>query len=359
MTDRDAAADALAGRIFGAVLETFDIYAVYIGDRLGYYRALAADGPATSVELAARVGVAERHTREWLEQQATTGYLSVDDVGAEPTARRYALPPGHEEVLTDTESLRYLAPAARQVASAGTRLPEVVEAYRSGGGVSWDEFGPDMRESQGDVNRATFLRLLGSDWFPAIPDVHAALQAGGRVADVGCGHGWSSIAMALAYPEASVDGFDPDEPAVETARANAAELGLQDRVRFHVDDAALVEGEGRFDLVAAFECIHDLPYPVEVLRSMRRLRGPDGTVVVMDERSAETFGAIGDDVERYLYGFSTTVCLIDAMSSEGASGTGTVMRPSTLRLYALEAGFSDMEVLPIEHDGFRFYRLTG
>jgi 2-polyprenyl-3-methyl-5-hydroxy-6-metoxy-1,4-benzoquinol methylase len=187
--------------------------------------------------------------------------------------------------------------------------------------------------------------------------VNAALRAGGRVADVGCGVGWSSIGIALAYPDATVDGYDVDVPSIETARQNAREAGVDDRVRFHAVDAATVDPSGGYDAVFAFECIHDLSDPVAVLAAMRRLAGDRGTVIVMDERVAETFTAPGDEVERMMYGYSLMCCLADGMSHQPSAATGTVMRPSTLRGYAAEAGFADVEVLDIANDFFRFYRL--
>jgi 2-polyprenyl-3-methyl-5-hydroxy-6-metoxy-1,4-benzoquinol methylase len=188
--------------------------------------------------------------------------------------------------------------------------------------------------------------------------VDAALRRGGRVADVGCGFGWSSIGIALAYPDATVDGFDVDEPSVQAARRNAAEAGVADRVRFTVADVAAVAGTGAYDVVTAFECIHDLADPVSVLAAMRRLARPEGTVLVMDERVAERFTAPGDEVERLMYGYSLACCLADGLSERPSVATGTVMRPATLRRYAREAGFADVEVLDVDDDFFRFYRLV-
>lgn len=163
--------------------------------------------------------------------------------------------------------------------------------------------------------------------------------------------------MAKTYPNATVEGFEIDAPSVEMARKNAADSGLAGRVTFHHRDAADAGIDGQCDLVCAFECIHDMPDPVSVLRTMRRLAKPGGTVLVMDERVGEEFGNVGDFTERLLYGFSIAVCLPDGMSHQPSVGTGTVMRPATFRKYATEAGFSGVEILPLEHDLFRFYRL--
>jgi SAM-dependent methyltransferase len=255
--------------------------------------------------------------------------------------------------------MRFLAPAAAQIVSAGIALPALVETYRGDRVMGWDDYGPDMRDGQADMNRPWFLAELGRSVLPSIPDVHERLSAGGRVADIGCGGGWSTIAMALAYPSIEADGYDVDEPSVTMARRNASESGVADRVSFHARDAAGEDLAGSYDLVTAFECIHDLGDPIGVLRTMRRLRNEQGAVLVVDEKVAERFTAPGDDVERFMYGFSVTTCLPDGMSHPSSVGTGTVMRPDTLRAYAHAAGFDDVEILPMDHDTFRLYRLVG
>jgi predicted O-methyltransferase YrrM len=351
--------DALIGRLFQATLGAMDLFNVYLGDRLGLYRALADGGPARVSELAARAGIHERYAREWLEQQAVTGILLVDDPALDAAERRYSLPSGHDEVLLDVDSLQYLAYVGRFAAALGGALPALLDAFRTGGGVSWAAFGPDAREAQAEQNRPLFLKLLGTEWLPQITDVHARLNADppARVADIACGAGWSSIAVAKAYPNARVDGFDLDEPSVALARANAAEHGVADRVSFQVQDVADPSLAGRYDLVMGFEMLHDLARPVEALRGMRGMLAEGGAVVIMDERVADQFTAPGDEQERLYYGFSTLCCLPAGLAETPSAGTGTVMRTSTLRQYALAAGFSEVAVLPIEHDQFRFYRL--
>lgn len=350
--------DELAERIFGALLGTVDILSVFLGDRLGWYRSLVADGPATPPQLADRTATHPRYAREWLEQQAVTGLLTLDQPDDDPDARVYSIPAATAEVMTDETSLSYLAPFARMFVAVGPQLPGLLEAYRSGGGVSWDQLGTEARESQADGNRPWYERQL-ADALAGVPHVHAALSSPGAViADVGCGAGWSSIALAKAYPGATVEGFDIDAPSVAMATANAAAQGVSDRVRFTAGDAAAMP-RGRFAAAFAFECVHDMPRPVEVLAAARAALAPGGFLVVMDEAVAETFGPDGDDLERVMYGFSLLVCLPDGMSSPGSVGTGTVMRPVTLRRYAEEAGFTGFDVLPIEDFGFwRFYLLT-
>lgn len=347
-------ADALAQRILDASLGAVDLLSIHLGDRLGWYRSLAAEGPATAAELATRTGTHPRYAREWLEQQAVTGLLGVDDTG-DPQSRRFTLPPAAAEVLTDTASLAYLAPLARMFAGSAGQLPALLDAYRTGGGVSWADFGADARESQADMNRPWYERQLAPA-LASVPDLDAALRTpGARIADIGCGGGWSTIALARAYPDARVDGYDIDEPSVRMATANAVAV---ERVTFHAGDAAMLP-EDTFDVVFAFECVHDMPDPVGVLAAARRSLRPGGCVVVMDEAVADEFTAPGDETERLMYGFSLFVCLPDGMSHPPSAGTGTVMRPDTLRRYGSEAGLTGFEVLPIADFGFwRFYRLT-
>ena len=194
---------------------------------------------------------------------------------------------------------------------------------------------------------------------PSIADVHERLTEGNpaRVADFACGGGWSSIGVARAYPNVQVDGFDIDEPSIRLANSNAEAEGVTDRVSFHQVDVATVSGQ--YDLVLICEALHDMPQPVPVLAAARRLAGSEGAVIVMDERVAEKFEAPGSEIDRLMLGISNWVCLPDSMSSQPSVATGTAMRPPTLRKYASDAGFSSVEVLPIENDFFRFYRLVG
>jgi 2-polyprenyl-3-methyl-5-hydroxy-6-metoxy-1,4-benzoquinol methylase len=349
--------DALAGRVGATILGALDAQAIYLGDRLGLYRALADGGPATAPELAERAGIHPRYAREWLEHQAVGAILDVDDVDAAPDARRYTLPAGHEEVLVGEESLWYMAPLSRFVVGTAQRMPDILTAYRTGGGVDWADYGPDVVEAQEGINRPQFAHHV-REWIDALPDIAARLRDGeGRVADVACGTGWSSISIARQFPGIVVDGIDIDAGSIERATAHAAAAGLTDRVSFLFADAADSEGAGRYDLVTIFEAVHDMARPAEVLAAAKRLLAPGGAVLVGDERVAERFTAPGDEVERLFYGYSVVACLANGLVDPPSVGTGTVMRPAALEAIAREAGFSRFTVLPTEHEAFRFYRL--
>jgi SAM-dependent methyltransferase len=351
--------DALAGRMFQTTLAALDLWAVYLGHHLRYYEALAG-GPMTSSELASTTGTDERYAREWLEQQAVSGLLSVADGDTDARARRYRLDAGAVEVLTDTDSLACAIPLVRYFVGAGLLVPDLPEVYRRGGGIAWTRMGDEVREAQEGFNRAIFRRLLTTEDLPGIADIDGRLRADppARVADIGCGGGWSAIAIAQAYPKVRVDGFDVDAAAVATARRNAVGEGVADRVRFEVRQADDPTLDGLYDLVCFFECLHDIGRPVEALALARRLLAPGGAVIVMDERVAEAFTAPGDDIDRFMYGWSIVQCLPGGMADQPSVGTGAVMRPATLRAYATQAGFADVEVLPIDNDPFRrWYRL--
>jgi 2-polyprenyl-3-methyl-5-hydroxy-6-metoxy-1,4-benzoquinol methylase len=348
--------DALAERLFLNAVGAFDLFSVYLGERLGLYRVLADHGAMTPAELAAAAGIHERYAREWLEHQAASELLGVEGNGEE---RRFSLPTGHNEVLLDASSLNYAAPLARAVLASIRPVDAVANAFRNGGGVPYADYGEDLHESQAAFTRPLFENLLGKDWLPAVPEVHERLSSSepARVADVACGQGRSSMAIARAYPNAQVDGIDSDRASIEAARTNLEGSGVEDRVGFHERNAADAGLAGRYDLVTIFEALHDMSYPVEVLKAARGLLGECGLVLIGDERTEEEFTAPASEVERLFYGFSVFHCLPVGMVGEGAAGTGTVIRPQTVKDYAREAGFSSCEVLPIEHDFWRFYLL--
>jgi SAM-dependent methyltransferase len=349
--------DALVERLFTAAIDTLEIASVHIGGRLGLYRALADAGDATPAELAGRTGTDERYVREWLEQQAAAGYLSVDDPDAVAAKRRYGLPAGHRPVLVDAESLYFLTPLATIALGAAGPMEAILEAFRSGRGVPYEAY--DLHEAIGAINRPQFSNLL-ANWLASIPEVDSRLRAQppARIADLACGTAWSSIAIARAYPHVTVDAIDVDAESIETARANIESAGLGDRVRAAVRDASDPELGGPYDLVTIFEALHDMNHPVEALRTARLALAEGGSVLVADERVAETFTVPGDAIERLNYGFSVVHCLAVGSLDPDSARTGTVMRPDTVRDYAAEAGFGSVQVLPIEHDFWRFYRLV-
>ena len=350
--------DALVERLFMAAVGTWDVLGVYIGDRLGLYRSLADRGPSTSAELADAAGLNERYVREWLEQQAASGILEHRRDGAD--AGRFSLLPGHDEAMLDDTSLNCIAPIGQLVFACMRPMDAVIEAFTTGDGVPYADYGADLHEGQARFTRPMFDNLLTTEWLPAAPQVHERLLADppARVADVACGEGRSSLAIARGYPNARVDGIDMDAASIEAARRHLAGSGLEDRVQFLLRDAADRELAGAYDLVYIHEALHDMSYPVQVLEACRALLADGGSVIVGDERVPDEFDPPGDEVERFYYGFSMLHCLPVGMVGEGAAGTGTVMRAGTVRRYAEQAGFGRFEVLPIENDFYRFYLMA-
>ena len=277
--------EAFAGRLVSASIETMDVLTIYLGDRLGLYRALSERGALTAGELASAAGINERYAREWLEQQAATGILAVDDVSAPEDERRFSLPPGHADVLVDPESPYSVAPLCRSLAACAGALPALLQAFRSGEGIAWEAYGTDMIEAQGDFNRPWLVGSLATEYLPSIPDLHDRLQAGARVADIACGVGWAAIAIARAYPNTVVHGFDLDELSIELAQRNAQEAGLAERAVFEHRDAADPALQGAYDIAIVVEAIHDMSDPVGVLRAIREMLAPGGTLVVADEKA--------------------------------------------------------------------------
>jgi 2-polyprenyl-3-methyl-5-hydroxy-6-metoxy-1,4-benzoquinol methylase len=350
--------EALVERLFTAAIGTLELASVHLGHRLGFYRALAEGGPATPAELAARTGTAERYVREWLEQQAVAGFLSVDHADAEADERQYGLPEAHKPVFVDEDSLDYLAPLATLAVGVLRPLETLLAAYRGGGGVPYEAYGADTRDGISALNRPMFAHQLAS-WLGSIPEVDTRLRAEppARVGDIACGSGWSSIALAQAYPRVTVDAIDVDPASIETARGNVAAAGLGHRIQPVLHDASAPSPDGRYDLITIFEALHDMNHPVAALSAARTMLAAGGSVVIADERVAESFTAPGDEQERFNYGWSILHCLPVGMLDEDSAGTGTMIRPATVRAYATEAGFGRIDVLPIEHDSWRFYRL--
>ncbi|MFK3978791.1 class I SAM-dependent methyltransferase [Micromonospora sp. NPDC050397] len=345
--------DALAERLFQDTIGALEMYAVYLGDQLGYYRVMASSDWFTADDLAERSGTASRYCEEWLSHQAVREIVEVQDVRAQP--RRYRLPAEHVPVLADPDSLLNSTGNALNLARFGRRLPELVEAYRAGNAPPAMPWGP---EGRAEANRAVFLNLLGKQWLPSIPELDQRLRVpGARIADIACGTGWSSVAMAQAYREASVDGIDLDGDAIEEAKRHARDSGVADRVRFVAGDAAGFGAGQRYDLVTIIEALHDMAQPVAALRAVREALADSGSVLVIDTRTEDEFTVPGTAYEQLEFGWSLLACLPDAMEP-GSAATGMVMRPSTLRRYAAEAGFTEVRVLPIDTPYWRFYELV-
>lgn len=348
-------ADALVERLFGATVGALELLSVHVGWRLGLYRILA-DGTHTVNEFAAYAGIDERYATEWLEQQAAAGILHVVGLAGEGEPRRYHLPAAYRGVLVDPEDPAHVAPFAPMVVGIAAAIPDVVEAYRTGAGVPYPRYGADFRDGQGAINRPAYHHDLAG-WIAAMPDIAERLRAGGRTIDLGCGQGWSTLALARAFPAAAVVGVDNDKASIDDAQLHAERSpdGGPTNLAFRHTDAAAIDDTA--DLVCIFEALHDMADPVGVLRIARDHLSDAGAVLVVDERVDDEFRAPADEVERMMYGWSVLHCLPASRAEQPSAALGTVLRRPTVSALAAEAGFSRFTELPVEHDFFRFYRL--
>jgi SAM-dependent methyltransferase len=306
-------ADRLQQFVFRAVEEvgaTLNAALVVMGDKLGLYRALAGTGGLSPAELADRTATAERYVREWLNAQAAGGYVTYD-----PDSGRYALPPEQAVALTDDGSPAYL-PGFFQIALGSViDSPRIVEAARSGEGVGWHDHVHDVHEGCERFFRPGYNAHLTAEWLPALDGVAETLEGGGLVADVGCGHGASTILMAQAFPNSRFVGSDYHEGSIETARRRAQEAGVADRVRFDVAPAAGYGGDG-YDLVTMFDCLHDMGDPVGAARHVRGTLKPEGVWMIVEPNAGDRIEDNLNPVGRAYYGFSTLLCTPASLSQE-------------------------------------------
>ena len=359
----EAQVGAYAERLFGTGLAALEAITISLGRELGLYDHLTDDGGVTAAELATAAGIDSRYAQEWLEQQAAAGLIDVTAASDDADQRRFGLSIAAQECLLHPDSLASVGPLFDLLPAVNRVYPAtIVNAYRTGGGIPYADYA--LHDAQGDFNRPAYVNLLASQWLSQIPGLTDRLQApGATAAEIGCGEGWAAISLAKAFPEIRVDGYDNDDASIAAARKHAAEAGVGDRARFEVIDVTgdlpATISSGSYDLVMAFEMIHDLARPVEALTTMRRLGKPDAVHLVMDEKVAETFEAPTENpIERLMYAASVLHCLPVGRADTPSAATGTVMRPATFAGYAERAGFATVNVLPIEHDLFRFYHLA-
>ena len=329
--------DKLQDFVFKAVGEvgaTLNTALVVMGDKLGLYRALADAGPLSPADLAARTGTAERYVREWLNAQAAGGFVSYD-----PDSGRYTLPPEQAIALTDTASPAYL-PGFFQIA-LGSVLdsPTITDAARTGAGYGWHEHVHDVHEGCERFFRPGYNANLTAAWLPALDGIVAKLERGAHVADVGCGHGASTILMAQAYPNSVFAGSDYHDGSVETARRHAAEAGLSERARFETAPAAAYGGTD-YDLVTMFDCLHDMGDPVGAARHVRSTLTPDGTWMIVEPQAGDRLEENLNPVGRAYYGFSTLLCTPASLSQEVGLALGAQAGEARIADVVKAAGFT-------------------
>ena len=322
-----------------------------LGDRLGLFKTLAASGPATSAEIAARAGIVERYAREWLGGMTSAGYVTYD-----PVTRRFALPPEHVAALADEGGPVFFGGVYEMILSASSVVDRVAEAFRAGGGVPQSAYDDRFWDGMERFSGGWYDNLLVQRWLPAMPDVQRRLRGGADVADVGCGRGRALIRLAQAYPASRYVGYDAFAPSVERATAQAREAGVADRVGYEVRDAAS-DLPGRFDVITTFDVIHDAVDPVAVLRSIFRALKPDGIYVCLDANCSDKLEENAGPIGSLFHGISILYCMTTSLAGGGA-GLGTLgLHEHKLRELATVIGFRNIRRVPIEDPFNNLYEL--
>ncbi len=329
--------DKLMSFVFRAVDEvgaTLNTALVVMGDKLGLYRALAAGGPMTSSELAQRSGCSERYVREWLNAQAAGQYVEY-----EPESGRYTLPPEHVVALTDESSPAYL-PGFFQIALGSVHdSPRVTDVAKTGAGTGWHDHVTDVHEGCERFFRPGYNAHLINEWLPALDGVVEKLESGASVADVGCGHGASTVLMSQAFPESTFRGFDYHDQSIKTATDRAQAAGVADRVRFEVASAAGFSGE-EYELVTMFDCLHDMGDPVGAARHVLSTLASDGTWMIVEPLAGDRVEDNLNPVGRAYYAFSTLLCTPCSLSQDVGLALGAQAGEARIREVVTGAGFT-------------------
>ena len=322
------------GKALGEMGAGMNVALVVIGDKLGLYQAMAGAGPLTSAELAEQTGTSERYVREWLNAQAAGGYVTYD-----PATKTYTLPPEQASCLADESSPTFLPGAFQVIAAVLKDEPKIADAFRSGEGVGWHEHDPGLFEGTERFFRPNYAAHLTTQWIPALDGVEENLRRGARVADVGCGHGASTILMAQAYPRSRFVGFDFHEPSISWARKAASRAGVADRVHFEVAASKSYPGTD-FDLVAFFDCLHDMGDPVGAARHVRASLANGGTWMIVEPFAHDHVEKNLNPVGRMFYAASTLICTPASLAQEVGLALGAQAGEARMREVVTSGGFT-------------------
>ena len=338
MAVEERTTEAFAGQVLTDLAASYGGVTVSTGHKLGLYRALAGQGPLSSFELAARTGCEERYVREWLGSQVASGYLVYHE-----ESETYELPPEHVPVLVDEDSPAFLASAFEIPASMWFDQERTLEAFRTGDGIPWGEHDHRLYHGIAAIYRNAYRASLVSEWLPALDGVVEKLERGARVADVGCGHGHSTVLMASAFERSTFDGFDTHEGSLEEARINAEVAGVAGQVDFRRADAGSYAGTG-YDLICFFDTLHDLGDPVGAARHAREALAEDGTLLVVEPYAGDTVADNVGVVGRLYYTGSTALCVAHSRSEDVGVALGAQAGPGRLTAVLEQAGFGSIRV---------------
>jgi 2-polyprenyl-3-methyl-5-hydroxy-6-metoxy-1,4-benzoquinol methylase len=307
---------------------------VMIGGELGIWEAMAGQGPLTSAQIAEKTGVEERYVREWASAQAAGGYLEYD-----PGADAFTLPPEQAMALADPDSPVYVVGGYSVVSSAYKDREKIAERFREGKGFGWHEHHSELFSGTEQFFRPGYKAHLVDEWLPALEGVGEKLKAGGKVADIGCGHGISTILMAQAFGNSTVHGFDYHDASIDRAKEIAKEEGVEGNTEFAVATAKDYPGEG-YDLVCFFDCLHDMGDPVGAMTHVRETIADDGTVMLVEPFAGDKLADNLNPVGRVFYAASTVICTPSSLDQEVGLGLGAQAGEERLRAVAEEAGFT-------------------
>lgn len=345
--------DKLSERIINNTNSAISCLTLYIGHKLDLFNIIKITGPINSEELSKKTGYSERYLREWLECMTVNEYLEHDSV-----SKKFSIPEEHVVVLCNRDNIAYAIPFVYWIPSLSSALDKLVDAFKTSNGVPYSAYGPDMIYAQGEGNRPMFVNDVAK-WISTMPDIADKLKSkGGRILDVGCGDGWASISLAKSFPLTKIDAIDADSQSIDNAKKNVRNEGLENRISLHQSLIEKANFKEKYDLVMTFESIHDMPYPIEALQKMRDVVSTDGALLIGDVSMKEKLEEKKDFSGKLYYNFSVLLCLPQSVNHANSVATGAAMTSSTLKKYAIQSGFSKIDVLPIDHFLWTFYRLT-
>ena len=346
--DKDKA-KAFADKVFVDMAAAMTAGMGYVGVKTGLFRVMAGKGPMRAEDVARQANLVPRYVEEWLKGMTTAGYLDYDFA-----TQTYAFPDEHAFMLASEGTDHFMGGLFSMVPVLMRIAPDVATAFERGGGVAFEKFGADGVNGLDVMNCGQYEQRLTSYWLKALPDVKARLEAGGRALDVGCGAGRVSVALAKAFPKATVVGLDPDRELIRQAQAAAAEAGLSGRVSFVAANTGNLEGGEGFDLITACDCIHDFAAPQLTLKQIRTLLKPDGTLFIVEPRAADKLEDNINPIATMLYGFSIFHCMTQSLA-QGGPGLGTCMGPVRTEALLRDAGFHGFQQLDINSPTNLFY----
>jgi ubiquinone/menaquinone biosynthesis C-methylase UbiE len=345
-----AALTRQVGIDFGA---TLTVALAYIGDRLGIFKAMDGGTPMTSAQLAERTRLSERYIREWTATMAASGYIDYN-----PADATFRLNPEQALVLAREDNTFFMGGAFQYAAACYRQIPKLTESFEHGGGVPFSDFGSDIIEAIERLFHSGYETWVAQEWIPAVPDIHRRLLVGGEVAEVGCGAGQCIIPVAMAYPESRFFGYDFDQKSIERARRKADQAGVAGRVTFTQVAAEDLSFAARFDLVMAFNCIHDMARPRQVLSAIHRIVKPDGAAMWSEAHAGNRLEDNLTAQGRTMYASSTMHCMTVSLA-QGGEGLGSVIGEEQARKMALEAGFARFEKLPVKNPVHQIFLMRG